>query len=58
MPILAGLTTYGIAAALLVYGLESDYISDDKADVYLGIMIGIGVLLAFAAAIIPHTRRD
>jgi hypothetical protein len=58
MPILAGLTTYGIAASLLVYGLESGYINDDKADIYLGIMIGLGVLLALAAAIIPQVRRD
>lgn len=58
MPILAGLTTYGIAAALLVYGLESGYIGDSHAGSYLGVMIGLGVLLALAAAVIPQLRRD
>ena len=56
MPLLAGLSTYGVAVGLLIYGFESGRIGDSNAGLLIGIMIALGVVLSFATALLP--KRD
>jgi hypothetical protein len=45
-------TSYGVSAGLIVYGIERDYISEDRAFTYIMAWAIVGLGLAVLALII------
>ncbi len=49
-------SSYGVSAGLIVYGIERDYISEDRAFTYIIAWAILGVVLATLAVLASFVR--